>query len=96
MSICQKHPGHMTQAGCTGFVSVTPSPGWHAEWDAPDGTEASKPLVGWGIQCNGEVVPLEADVDGFVAELAETSRCVYIDPATPLSMGLAEIAMARR
>lgn len=91
-----RHPGHMMQAGCTGIVSETQSSGWPPESDASNGTEVSKPLVGWGVQCNGEVVPLMADVGGSVAELAETVQGVYIDPATPFSMGLAEIAMARR
>lgn len=77
---CLHGPNYLTQGGCKAIVSVTPSPGWHGEWVAPDGSECSQPLVGWGVQCNGEVVPLEADGDGSVSKLSENSRCVYREP----------------
>ncbi|GAA4525602.1 hypothetical protein GCM10023160_18760 [Brachybacterium paraconglomeratum] len=80
LKTCKKHPDRMTQSGCTGIVSVTPSTGWFAEWDTDEGEECSEPLVGWGVQCNGEVVPLEVDVDGMVTELLAGALCVYRGP----------------
>jgi len=93
---CDRHPGRITQSGCKGIIAVAPSPGWHAEWDAASGREASNPLVGWGVLCNGEVVPLVADVDGSVSELSEGMRCIYRDPVEPVYLGLAEVAQAVR
>ena len=93
---CDRHPGHMTQSGCRAVVSVAPSPGWHVARDTAQSREVLNPLVGWGVLCNGEVVPLGAEADGSVSELSELARCVHIDPLDSVSMGLTEIAQTRR
>jgi len=95
-SACSRHPDHLTNRGCRGIIAVAPSPGWRAEWDTPDGRGDWTPVVGWGVLCNGDTVPLVVDQAGSVAKASENMHLVHDNSIDAICMGLTEIAQALR
>lgn len=51
------------------IVQIMPADGWRVEYTNGDGPVWDTPLAGWGLLADGEVVPLDADPDGFVEQI---------------------------
>ncbi len=47
------------------IIGMIPAPGWYVIWEDENKRHRS-PLVGWGIQKDGAVVPLTSDATGYV------------------------------
>lgn len=60
------------------IIQIMPARGWYSVFDA-DGIEERMPLVAWGLQANGDVVPLDADRDGMVSTVTLHSNFVRLE-----------------
>jgi hypothetical protein len=56
------------------FVSIIPADGWRVARKDDDGTEWSRPLIGWAVKADGEIAALETDPDGLVEEVGAHGR----------------------
>lgn len=90
---CDRHPvlDHMTSEGCVAIIQMMPAVDWYVDYDvqniAADGSVLSVevvtyPLIGWGVRCNGTVVPLEC-ADGMrVDDASASSGSIDYRPST--------------
>ena len=67
------------------IVQIMPSEGWRAAYrlgseDSPDGKVYSYPLLGWGLQADGHIVPLEAAGNSWVEDPTGANNFVRLIP----------------
>ncbi|MEU2434500.1 hypothetical protein ABZ611_34345 [Streptomyces sp. NPDC007861] len=55
-------------------VAALPGGGWFTEYKQDDGSVQAYPLVAWLVLADGEMIPMDAAVDGFVQDPRETGN----------------------
>src|SRR5690349_3813802 len=59
----------LSETGSNEFVSLTPSGGWCIRYTSDKEGVWTEPIVGWGLQENGNVTALITDGDGTVSSV---------------------------
>lgn len=67
----------MTEDPDPRIVSMIPAVGWRVAYKNEDGSEWTRPLVGWGVKSDGDIAALDVDSTGLVEAIGETGNDSY-------------------
>lgn len=55
------------------IIQIMPADGWRVRYLSENDADSEEPLMGWGLQTDGEVIPLSADAYGYVKPLHDVT-----------------------